>query len=394
MIQRKNISEPMVLDVFLTPFIESFEIVPSDTTQQWYYVNDSTFLPDRGTTPLLLTPTLSVQDPETQTVYTPSFYRVKWYQLNTSTGAYDIALESTTESEGVYYIVQSSGALLVKKNVLPESPVDLLCNVTYIDPRNSGVTRKTSGTVSLTSNKDVAVQQPTVDIKTEKTVHFDALADDAESQYTFEAVVMLGTSDITNTSTIRWYATDANVTTETLIDTEEDSIPLFPSYVSGQGTKTLVVDAMYADRLTIIARVYDTTNSVLYPTACYRTLMWKAAEVTAITTSDECSDVRETTGDKVVYNIVNTKTRTLTQSEISENFEQKFYVRKATKGTSGTDTPVLIGTGPSAVLSKSTMKSNGSSIAYSELSQKGCYRVVTQGGAVLVQDGKLVVERI
>lgn len=394
MIQRKNISEPMTLDVLVTPFIENFDVVPSDTTQQWYYVNDSSFLPDRGTTPLLLTPVLSVQDPDTNKVYSPSFYQVKWYQLNASTGEYDIALDDTSEAEDVYFIVQTSGALLVKKNVLPESPVDILCDLTYIDPRNAGVTWHVTKRVSLTTNKDVAVQQPVVEINFGKTVHFDVLADDANSRYTFEATVKLGSADITDSSVIRWYATDANITAETLIDELDGTIPKFPSYVSGQGTKTLVVDAMYTDRLTVIARVYDSDNGVLYPTACYRTLTWKAAEVSAVTISDECSDVRETTGDKVVYNIVNTKTRTLTQAEVSENFSQAFYLRKATKGTSGTDTPVLVGTGSSAVLSAATMKSNVSSLAYSELTQKGCYRVVTQDGKPVIQDGKLVVERI
>ena len=101
-------TRPMTLDVLQPPFTESFQIVASDSITQWHYDQDGSYLPDRAITPLILTPTLSVFDPETKLTYTPSFYLVRWYLLNSSTGNYDTEITNTTDGD-VDYVVLSSG---------------------------------------------------------------------------------------------------------------------------------------------------------------------------------------------------------------------------------------------------------------------------------------------
>ena len=395
--QRKSISEPMTLDVLLSPFREMFSIVASDTLEQWYYANDSTFLPNRKTNVLVLTPTLRVQDIETNQTYSPSFYLVRWYYMSTGDTDYTHEITNTTDSGTADYVKMPNGSLKVKKNVTPDNPVGLLCELTYIDPRNAGVTYTVKDKVLLVTNRAANADLPVVDIKTEKTILYNPFVD-ASSRFTLEATVTLKGSDISDTAAIRWYATDTNITTETLIDAVDSPAAKFPCYVSGQNTKTLVVDAMHTERVTIIARVLNTTTNQLYPTKAYRTVAWDVVNVDAITMGVNGGDVRETTQSKTFKNIVNLKGRTLTDTEVNNNFTQVFKMRKAskTKTTTPTDTEEVIGQGPEVTVSGAKLRQNGSSLVYSELTLRGPYCVVVDdNGKVVVMDNTntVVIER-
>ena len=400
MAKKIGISRPMVMDVLLPPFTESFYIEASDTLQQWHYDQTGQYMPDRAITPLTLRPMLSVFDPETHATYTPSFYSVRWYLLNTATGNYDTEITNTEEGD-VDYVVRSNGDLTVKKNVNESSPVNILCRAIYVDPRNAGKTYEVKDKVQLQTNRDSTVTSPSIEINQEGTVLYNPFID-ASSRFTFNATVRLGDKVIDTTAAgakyrVKWYAIGNGETTEQLIDATDSPCAKFPCYVSGQGTPQLVVDAMLADQITIVARVQDVATNRLYPDKALRSLTWDnniRADVT--TEAIDGGAIKQDTASKTFRNIVTMRNRTLDASVVNANFLQTWKFRPASRTTGGstpTDAVTTLGTGPQMELEGAKIHAQESSLVYSELELLGAYKVVKQGSAVVVQDGKVVICR-
>jgi hypothetical protein len=400
MAKKIGISRPMVIDVLLSPFRESFCIDANDTLQQWHYDQTGEYLPDRAITPLILSPRISVQDPETEVIYEPSFYQVRWFLLNTATGKYDIEITNTEDGD-VDYLILPTGELEVKKNVSENASVSLLCKATYIDPRNAGKTYTCSDTVDLTTHRDSSVTSPSIDIDQEGTVKYNPFID-ASSLFTFTATVRLGDKLIDTTDPevpyrLRWYAKDAELR-EMLIDAVDSPCAKFPCYVSGQGTPQLTVNAMYADQITIIARIINTNTNQLYPVKEIRSLVWDnniKADVT--TEAIDGGAIKQDTVSKTFRNIVTMRNRTLDASVVNANFLQTWKFRPASRTSAGGSTPTdqvtTLGTGPQMELTGARIHAQESSLVYSELELMGAYKVVKQGTAVVVQDNKVVICR-
>ena len=394
----------MTLDVLLPPFTESFQIVASDAVSQWHYDQDGSYLPDRAITPLLLSPELSVFDPETKLTYEPSFYKVRWYLLNSSTGNYDTEITNTTEGD-VDYVVMPSGALKVKKNVNEQAPVNLLCKAQYVDPRNAGKTYTVTETLQLTTNRDSSVTSPTIEINQESTVKYNPFIDGYTTDqygvkhhnFTFTATARRGDEvlDVTSQSSpyrIRWYAVGDGTNSEAPIDDSEladgISVAKFPCYVSGQGTPALVVDAMMTDSITLIARVVNTDTGVVYPEKCLRHLTWDSFKVDATSEAVDGGSVKQDTVSKTFRNIVTLRNRTLAEAAVNENFLQEWKFRNA--ATSAVED---ICTGPIATVNGSKLHAQESALVYADISLLEAQKVVVVDGKVVVQDGRVVVNR-
>lgn len=401
MAKKIGISRPMVMDVLLSALTESFYIEASDTLQQWHYDQTGGFLPDRVISPLILSPRLSVVDPDTDNIYQPTFYQVRWFLLNTATGKYDIEIV-TTEEEDADYVVLNTGELEVKKNVSESAPVSILCAVTYIDPRNAGKTYTVRDKVQLTTHLDTTVNSPEVEIDQEGTVKYNPFIDQS-SQFVFNATVRVGDQVIDTTAqdaayALRWYAIDAGGSEALINATDQASgCALFPSYVSGQGTPQLTVDAMYADQITIIARVINTATQQLYPVKELRTLTWdNDIKIDPTTEAIDGGAVRQDTTSKTLHNIVTMRHKTLPQQVVDQNFMQVWKWRPASRtsagGTTPTDQVETLASGPEFELTGERIHAQESSLVYSELELLGAYKPVVQDGAVVVLDEDLVVD--
>lgn len=402
--KKTGLSRPMTLDVLLPPFTESFDIVPSDAVSQWHYDQDGSYLPDRAVTPLVLTPTLSVFDPETHRTYTPSFYRVRWFVLNTTTGEYDIEITNTTDGN-VDYVILPSGALKVKKNVPETAPVSLLCQLQYIDPRNVANVYTTNAKQQLSTNRDTSVASPTLSVNCESTVKYNPFIDGytKDSYGVFHHnIAITGTARLGDTVLdvasagspyrIRWYAVGDGETQEKLIDDSTTAggvaIATFPCYVSGQGTALLTLDAMMTDSITVIGRIFNTETNTLYPDRCLVHLTWDSIKVDPTTEAIDGGAVKQGTVSKTFRNIVTIRNRTLDATVVNENFMQEFKFRNAASSSVES-----LGFGPTVTVPASKLKAQESSLVYSELSLLESQKVVTLGDAVIVQDGRVVVCR-
>lgn len=398
--RKKNTSQPMLLDIMLSPLTESFQIIPSDTLQQWYYTNNEGFSPNRETQPLFLTPTLTVFDPDTQQTYTPSFGTVKWFYLSGGSWVEITATPSTQEQSATIlpYVVYPDGSLKVSKNVNYDSPVTLLCECPYIDPRDVSQSTTIKETVVLSTNRDATVTLPTITIDKGVTQTYNPFQT-ASSQYSLTAKVMLDNQDITQTSNILWYALDKSTGNETLINAattvDNIAVPLYPCYVSGYNSATLVLNAMYAEDITVVARVAKaTTPSVtLYPCKAMCTIMWDDVPMDIIVSSNNSGAVRSDTKQMTFETIVNVFGKQLPDAQKAANMLFN-WKRRSQRQINGSNPSVIdCGWGQQLKLGESEINQYKTTLVYADAYLLGAYEVVTDDGVIVTDNGEAVYDR-
>lgn len=408
--RKKNTSQPMLLDIMLSPLTESFQIIPSDTLQQWYYTNNegtsvSPFSPNRETQPLFLTPTLRVFDPDTQQTYIPSFGTVRWFYLSAGSWVEITATPSTQEQSATIlpYIVYPDGSLKVSKNVNYDSPVTLLCECPYIDPRDISQSTTIKETVDLSTNRDATVTLPTITIDKGVTQTYNPFQT-ASSQYSLTAKVMLDNQDITQTSSILWYVLDKTTGNETIINAtttvDNIAVPLFPCYVSGYNSATLVLDAMYAEDITVVARVFCTTEDTedpyynsLYPCKAMCTLMWDDVPMDIIVSSNNSGAVRSDTKQMTFDTIVNMSGKQLSDAQKAANMLFN-WKRRSQRQINGSNPFVIdCGWGQQLMLGESEINQYKTTLVYADAYLLGAYEVVTDEGEIVTDNGEAVYDR-
>ena len=118
----KTAVQPQPVRTSYTPLKASFGIVidGGGSKTQFYYTNANTFIPNRTITPMKLKAFLSIVDPDKiiSNGDKSSQLTVTWYENSEST---------QITSENSNYTLNADGTLLVKKNVSPTTPVQILC---------------------------------------------------------------------------------------------------------------------------------------------------------------------------------------------------------------------------------------------------------------------------
>ncbi len=400
----------MVVDTTLTPLTDFFDLVASDTLEQWYDVSaaaGSQFSPNRQSTPLVLTPIVQAYDPDSGRKYTiTSYTTIHWYTyvLNESTGVYaETEITSTTNTDDYY---KSGTTLVVRKNVATNTGVEIRCVVDYVDPRSTNDTIRLTASVKLTTNQDATVNMPFITVLAEKNTPYNPLGT-ASSQKTFVAKAMVENADKTNDVYFLWYATDDTHTTETLIDETTTisgvSVPVFPCYVSGQGTSTLVVDALYTEKINIICRckASSSASTPLYPSKRYLTMSWDVPSLDSITYTNDGSAVNLASNGKRFRQIVNADGKTLNDSIVGSNLLFKWTKYRTSILSNNSPQADVIGWGTEMFLESSDLinvKTNGqmpSTIVGAEVYLRGAYEVVyDRSGNPVTSSGALVYQRV
>lgn len=397
--ERIVIAQPVVTDVTLSPLTESFwfDYGGCGTNEQWWNELQGAYTPDHATNPLLIIPRMSVFDPDTEQVFNnPTWYRIDYF-LQDANGEFTEQIVT-----GEDYTIRGDWTLLVSKNLVSgENGVPILVIATYIDPRDSSVVGTVSRQMSLILHEDASTHMPTISIENEKMMHFDPMgvnlvANPTASRRTFKAKVRLGEVDVTSQSTIHWYACDAAHSTPVLLDARTTvggvSVPVFPGYISGQGTDTLVVDALYSERLLIIAKPVNTSVSPNedYPTQDYCTLSWEASKVDAFAKSDNGQRIDELTKENDFNVIVNVKredktTETISDAEKKANLLFNWKCRAADSGN-----VVDKGFGLNVLIDGATLRSNRSHQIKADAFLRGITEMVTCEGNPVTCDGEIV----
>ena len=378
---------------------ELLEIVPTGgSLTQWYNVIASPqYSPDRRTDNLLLKINLTVTDVDTGTKYTPTISNVTWYYIEGN------GSETACSSDTNNYTVSGQN-LYVKKNVDPSAAVVIIARVSYYDPRSNELI-STEAKVTLTTAQDSS-QRYDVLINSSKVMRFDPIAEyDAEdptySYATITATAMYGEEKV-NDVYFEWYGRDSSITEDTLIDAVDSTtsdashipVNVFPCYVSGQGTASLVIDRMLCDELVITCRVRKTSTSPLQPCTDSITVAWQLVPIEAVVYSKNGTTVRSNSTDKTFSVLVNVKGgSTLSDEMVEDLFDIEWWKRKGVMTNSGTQEYTKIGKGLTITLKpedlKNTFNYEGETIYDSTVLKADIY--LRENDVIVVQDNKVVV---
>ena len=409
--KRLNISQPAVILTDLQPLSDIFDIIPSDSLEQWYYVNSGEYSPNRNNTPLILTPTIKAVDESSGSMYSPSFLNVAWYLLTPGNstdysgsdalwpGRGFVRITAVADGDNVDYYCPTSGTpgrLVVKKNVPPPAGstggVTLCCVANYIDPRDSGVTYMVHKVVSLATNQDASADILKVELQCPPSQKFNALKAES-SVYEFQAKLLgANNQDVTASHYIEWYGIVGDSTTEVLLNT----LPCYTNCTQptgkGQGKDTVRIDAMYAENISIVCRARKTTSasSALMKEKAVASVVWDWPKTDAMTVCKNGGAVDDNNRDLTFETVVNIKGTTLTEEQKSANLLIN-YLRRVSTSSSYTN----MGWGQTVTVKSSTVKqtTSYSTPVHSEVYMLGALEVVTDGGEPVTDNGETVFAR-
>lgn len=404
--RRLHVSQPMVINTELQPLQESLYLEANASTEQWYNDNndaDSRWSPNRLTTPLTLTPRLSVVDTETNVAYKPTIQSVRYYANEYDTTKGDYVEKEITETDpktsGSYY-KQSSGefTLFVKKNVEWNYGVTIRAVVTYIDPRDKGTLYELIISQSLITNRDAKAVYPIIEIDKGSTQTFNPLADstldDSEEPHGYfemTAKALLDNKDISSTLYWVWYGKDENGK-EVLVDT-------LPWYVSGQNTATIKVDAMWSENIVLIARCKASKDSdTLYPSRCYRSIVWQIPSPQIHTYCKNGQASRSTFKDMTFATLVNVAGASEPLNDVMKAVHMRFNWKSRKSNESGEADQGwgVEMTLPISVVGNVRNQTTGilpNTIVKPDVLVMGAYTPLTNNNQVVTHNGQVVYHR-
>ena len=266
-----NTAPPVVVATVRTPLDGSMSISPNGgATTQVYDEVTNTYEPvDRQDTPLVLSPVVSIVDPDTGQqvpLSSMSSVSIKWFVGNSQN-----PVTSTTQSDDYHLQTDDdtatgvpTGNLVVRHNVGPSDDfiVNILCQLSFVDSGRSEV-YKYDAAIILTSEEKVQ-DMLSIQLANPSKVTYNPIFDDS-SQRTFKAKVYNGGTLVSNSNFKFFWYVDGVLANNKVC------------YVSGQNTDTLVLDAEYADNVIVTARIATDTTAVSpnHPANAECTLIWQ-----------------------------------------------------------------------------------------------------------------------
>ena len=111
---------------------------------------------------------------------------------------------------------------------------------------------------------------------------------------------------------------------------EEERAETFPWYVSGQGTDTLTVDAMWGEDINVVLRcTKHSATDELSPSKAYAAVTWRIPDVDTHVVSKNGGAVRSDSNTFVFEPICNVKGQTLSTTVINEHLRFQWMYRKS-----------------------------------------------------------------
>lgn len=202
------IASPMVITTEYRPLQDVFfDIVGNDEPlEQWYYQNSGIYKPDRRIENLILTPEITVTVPEWERSSSVVITENHWYY---NTGGGWIEVFETSDGIGVeFYRNDSTKSLIVKKNVLPDTPVRIRGTFFFSDPRNGNIIYKVEKELTLTSSRDSDPIFPTLDLSVPSIRLYNPITDDEDCLFHFTATAKWGDNDISSIVQFNWSVID------------------------------------------------------------------------------------------------------------------------------------------------------------------------------------------
>ena len=380
----KTSVQPQPIRTSYTPLKASFGIVidGGGRKTQFYYTNANTYIPNRAVTPMKLRSFLNIVDPDKiiSNGDKSSQLTVTWYENSEST---------QITSENSNYTLNADGTLLVKKNVIPTAPVQILCRATFIDTRNNN-TLVYNDTFTLNSIQK-SDDQLSLSINQPSKITYNPLKD---SQYIdITAALKMGSETVADANVAYWWYKVVNGE-ETLIDSSDLNI----EYVAGQGTKTLRINAdnTYLSVIRCRAAYYTGTkpsapadDTLMAETA----IVYKIPPIRAFVYSPNGSIIRKGMANMTFFVKILTNKEELTEEQINRLFFVKWFKKSSAAGA----TAVEIGHGSSVSVPADSLRLTGGlqMSVYPEVYEIGPYTVLTtmSGDPIRTGTNEVIIAR-
>ena len=378
-------AQPLTMVTSYTPLTVGFDIsVTGGSTEQFYYTNASQYQPNRSLAPCLLTPRMSIVNPDSgSSSEVTSGLEVTWYENN----------KDTVISTGDYYTVNANGTLTVKKNVPLTGILQIICVAKYTDPRTGMVyLREKSIPFSLVMKTDTALYL-SWDIP--EVCTFNVLDD--STLRTITATARLGTTVLTDDQVkFFWYLVTANGV-ETLINPGADVNML--EFISLTNS-VLQVNNMYVNKTRIRLKAALKATSSSNPSAPDNPNYWIESTLSWLMSGKITAYAKSPTGDMILASEtsktfkcgVNVGGRELTDIEITTHFYIEWYSLANTSGA----TRKLIGGGLTCTVPASQLRTTNwknTVDVVPDVYERGPYKAVVSGGKLVMSDGKAAVFR-
>lgn len=362
----KTSVQPQPIRTSYTPLKASFGIVidGGGSKTQFYYTNANTYIPNRAVTPMKLRSFLNIVDPDKiiSNGDKSSQLTVTWYENSES---------NQITSENSNYILNADGTLLVKKNVIPTAPVQILCRATFIDTRNNN-TLVYNDTFTLNSIQK-SDDQLSLSINQPAKITYNPLKDNQYIDIT--AALKMGSETVADANVAYWWYKVENGE-ETLIDSSDLNI----EYVSGQGSKTLRIDAdnTYLSIIRCRAAYYTGTkpsapadDTLMAETA----IVYKIPPIKAFVYTPNGNIIRKGMTGMTFFVKILTNKEVLTEEQINRFFFVKWFKKSSAAGA----TAVEIGHGSSVSVTADSLRLTGGlqMSVYPEVYEIGPYTVLT-----------------
>ena len=264
-IQLNQISRPLPVDVVFSPLSYHLDLVSQASSPliQMRYNIDGSYLPDRNVAALVLSPVLSVSDPDgvLTTSAAMSNMTTTWQVLDQSGQAYVQTLPTSAVADG-FYLRSVPGKnykeLVVTKNLPANASVRVRCTVEFTDVRKNERIRVSAETqLSCLATSDPCY---TLDALVPDLQHYNPFSSSSSEAPTSSHVVFSvqakeGLRQLSDGEvTYFWYRLSSDGTE--LLFSSADAC-----YVAGQGTGSLTVDMAYCSEITVVARLASSAGA-------------------------------------------------------------------------------------------------------------------------------------
>ena len=363
--------------ILYDPLVLSFSILEAGgSVVQRKDALSGSFDPDRSLFPLQLRPCLMVQDPENLLPdgdHSDRLIDCRWYIGSDETGT---RIDSSTPG----FSVGEYGRLTVSRNVEPSAPLNLFFTCAYIDTRTQNTFRKSMGLtlssvlateVNLSVEIDAAGKMPVSPFKTHR-------------ERTITATLRNGEDEVADSDAVFvWNVQDAD-SREMRAITEDD---LF--YVSGQGTRSLVIDRRFIDKE--LVEVVACLSALPERTVSARTKMFRWY-------GQWDDEVRITRGKYVRKDTteVEVQAYVATPRGMVDSPADYFDITHIRTGSAAGSAQEVIGYGERVTVPRTSLGSdpNVRPVFGIETRERTALRACTIGGAVCLVDGSVMCMQI
>lgn len=375
-------------------FIADIEVL-SGNTAQTYNQNTKEYEPDRSLVPCVLMPYVQVSDPEGVMNGNRTITGVEWYEgVPKSDGSNRIA-------NGENYVISDDGtptySLKVKKNVEPNTPIDIFAIFTVTDTRKNTEVKVERSVSLYTALYDTKVLNMRL-MNQPKGWFIDPTREKADSSgrwmHTITAQLFSGKEEVLDSNAAYWW--EINTDNSNWRQITQDELDIFISGKDSKGnwTKSLTFDARFVRTAAFRCRAAYYTGT--RPSAPELENLQVTSTVKVEMPKTLRASIRQISGAKINASMsTNVKFEcVLTDNKQVITYNDKLFsiTWKAKSGKAGvSDKEIGKGNTISFIPSSLGFDKAYSIAVYAEVKMYAVTALVTNGGKVMISNNKAVI---